>query len=61
MAIGSTQPLTEMSTSDISWSDNLPNSRDDCLETWECQLSRTLRACAGIDLRFYINKPPLIY
>jgi hypothetical protein len=38
MALGSTQPLTEMR----------PPSCADCLEIWEPQLPGTLRACPGL-------------
>jgi hypothetical protein len=52
MALGLTQPLTEMSTSTISWSKGgrcvglttLPTSCADCLEIWEPQHPGTLRA-----------------
>jgi len=46
MALGLTQPLTEMSTRNISWGvkgcrcvglTTLPPSRADCLEIWEPQ------------------------
>jgi len=51
MALDSTQPLTEMSTRNISWGKggryvgltNLPPSCADCLEIWETP--GTLRAC----------------
>jgi len=57
MALGSTQPLTEMSTRNISWGGKggwcvglttLPSSCADCLEIWEPQPSGTLRACPGL-------------
>jgi hypothetical protein len=58
MALGSTQPLTEMSTRNISWGVGkggrflrlaiLPRSNVECLEIWEPQPSGTLRACPGI-------------
>jgi hypothetical protein len=44
MALGSTQPLTEMSTS----ADNLPPSCVDCLEIWEPRPPGTLWACPGL-------------
>ena len=61
MAPGSTQPLTEMSTRNISWGKGgrcvglttLPPSCADCLEIWEPQPPGTLRAfqaCNGIAL-----------
>ena len=55
--LGSTQPLTEMSTRNISWVGkggrwvgltSLPTSCADCLEIWEPQLPGTLRACPGL-------------
>ena len=57
MALGSTQPLTEMSTSNISLGGKggrciglttLPPSFADCLEIWEPQPPGTLRACLGL-------------
>jgi hypothetical protein len=57
MALGSTQPLTEMSTRSISWGDKdgrcvglttLPPSCADCLQLWEPQPPETLRACPGL-------------
>ena len=57
MALGSTQPLTEMSTRNIFWGGKggrcvglttLPPSCADCLEIWEPQTSATLRACPGL-------------
>jgi len=59
MALRLTQPLTEMSTTNISWgwrwpvhsADNLTTSRAVCLEIWEPQTPGTLRACAGISVR----------
>ena len=55
-ALGSTQPLTEMSTRNISWvlrwltrrADNLPPSCADCLDIWKPQPSGTLWACPGL-------------
>ena len=52
MALGLTQPLTEMSTRNISWCKGgrcvglttLPPSCADCLEIWEPQPPGTLRA-----------------
>ena len=55
--LGSTQPLTEMSTGNISWGGKggrcvglttLPPSCADCLEIWEPQLPGTLRVCPGL-------------
>jgi hypothetical protein len=57
VALGSTQPLTEMSTRNISWGDEggrcigltaVSSSCADCLETWEPQSPRTHRACSGL-------------
>jgi hypothetical protein len=57
MALASTQPLTEMSTRNISWGGKggrcvglttLPPSFANCLETWEPQPPGTLRACPGL-------------
>jgi hypothetical protein len=51
MALGSSQPLTEMSTSKRGQCvglTTLPPSRADCLEIWEPQPSGTLRACQGL-------------
>jgi hypothetical protein len=57
MALGSTQPLSEMSTRNISWGDKrgrcvglttLAPSSADCLEIWEPQPPGTLRACPGL-------------
>jgi len=56
MALGLTQPLTEMSTRNISWRGKvgrcvglttLPPSCADCLEIWKPQRPGTLRACPG--------------
>jgi hypothetical protein len=55
MALVLTQPLTEISTSHISWRLRHPVSTDksllllcaDCLEIWEPQLPGTLGACPG--------------
>jgi len=55
MALGLTQPLTEMSTRNIpegksSWCVGLtlPPSCAICLEIWEPQPAGTLRACPGL-------------
>ena len=57
MAVGSTQPLTEMSTRNISWGGKggrcvglttLPASCADCHEIWEHQPPGTLRTCPGL-------------
>jgi hypothetical protein len=56
MALGLTQPLTEMSTRNNSWGKGgwcvglttLPPSCADCLEIWEPQPPGTLRACPGL-------------
>ena len=59
VALGLTQPLTEMSTRNISWGrkagrclrlTTLPPSCADCLEIWEPQPSGNLKACNGIAL-----------
>ena len=58
MALGSTQPLTEMNIKNISWwglrrpvrRADKPPSRTDCLEIWEPQPPGTLRACNRPDL-----------
>ena len=52
MALGSTQPLTEMSASGIlrgvKVADaNLPSSCADCLEIWKPQTSGSGRTCPG--------------
>jgi hypothetical protein len=54
MALGSTQPVTEMSTRNISWGGRcvglttLPPSCADFLKIWEPQPPGTLRACQGL-------------
>jgi hypothetical protein len=56
MALGSTQPLTEMSTRNIYWGKvgrcvgltTLPPSGADCHEMWEPQPPGILRACQGL-------------
>ena len=57
VALGSTPPLTEMSTRNISWGlkaadalglTTLSPSCADCLEIWEPQTPGTLRACPGL-------------
>ena len=56
MALGLNQPLTEISTRNISWGKGgryvglttLPPSCADCLEIWEPQPPGTLRACPGL-------------
>jgi hypothetical protein len=57
LAIGSTQPLTEKSATNISWGGKagrcvglttLPPSCADCLEIWEPLSPGTLRACPGL-------------
>jgi len=63
-AMGSTQPLTEMSTGNISWGrggkggrcvgpTNLPSLCADYLEIWEPQPSGNPRACTGILYPFF--------
>jgi hypothetical protein len=56
MALGSNQPLTEMSTRNISWGKNgpcvglatLPPSCANCLKIWEPQPPGTLRVCQDL-------------
>jgi len=57
MALGLTQPLTEMSTRNISLGSKggrciglttLPPSCAKCLKIWEPQTPGTLRACPGL-------------
>jgi len=57
MALGLTQPLTEMSTKNVSWGGKsgwcvglttLPPSCADCLEIWEPQPPGSLWACPGL-------------
>ena len=57
MALGSTQPLTELSTGNISWGvksgrcvglTTLPPSCADCLEIWEPQPPGILWVCSGL-------------
>jgi len=53
MALGSTQPLTEMGTRNISWGIKAAGHRADyCHEIWKPQPPGTLRACKGITLPF---------
>ena len=57
VALGSTQPLTEMSTRNISWGGkggrcvrmtNLPPSCAECLEMWETHPPGILWVCPGL-------------
>ena len=56
MALGSTQPLTEMSTRNFSWGKGgrclglttFPPTCAHCLEIWEPQQSGNLRAYPGL-------------
>jgi hypothetical protein len=56
MTLGSSQPLIEMSTRNITWGKGgrcvglitLPPSCADCLKIWEPQPPGTLRACQGL-------------
>jgi len=56
VALGLTQPLTEMSTRNISWGNGgryvelttLPSSCADCLEIWEPETPGTLTAFPGL-------------
>jgi hypothetical protein len=59
MAMGLTQPVIEMSTTNVSgggkggkciWLTTLPHSCADCLAVWEPQPPGTLRACNKIAL-----------
>jgi hypothetical protein len=60
VVLGSTQPLTEMSTRNISWGKDgrfiglttLPPSCADSPKIWKPQPAGTLRACNGIALPF---------
>jgi hypothetical protein len=62
MALGLTQPLTEMNTRNISWgvkaAGALPPSCADCLEIWEPQTPGTLRVCPWLyrDLYLFCKK-----
>jgi len=60
MVLGSTQPLTEMSTRNISlWGKGgrcvglLPPSCADCSEIWKPQPPGSLEAYTGVDFFFY--------
>jgi hypothetical protein len=57
VALGSTQPLTEMSTRNISWGERRPVRRADNLITFMClnllEPSGTVKACNWIALPFY--------
>jgi len=69
MALGSIQPLREISTRNISWGrkgnwcmglTNLPPSYADCVDIWEPQPPGTHRACLGLyrlwfTFNFYIK------
>ena len=46
MALGSIQPLKEMSTRNISWGVNAASA--DCLEIWELQPTGNLGASPGL-------------
>jgi hypothetical protein len=64
MALGSTQPLIEISTRNVSRGKGdrylelttLPPSSADCLKNWEPQPPGTLKACNGIALRLYTTE-----
>jgi hypothetical protein len=59
MALGSTQPLTEMSTSDIFWGGGGEGRRCLRLSTFMCRPSRNLAcACFGIFLIAILRKQP---
>jgi len=47
MALGLTQPLTEMSTRNVSWGQRRPVRRADNLTTFVCRLSWNLGALAS--------------
>jgi hypothetical protein len=56
MALGSNQPLTEMSTRNISWELKAAGACAYFLEIWEPQPSGILSACPGLSrvaLHFY--------
>ena len=61
MALGSTQPLTEISTSNVSWNKGgrcvglttLPPTCADCLEIWEHEPPGTLRPYKIVHTRFF--------
>jgi len=68
VVLGPTQPLTEISSRDISWEVGgkggrcvritFPPSCVDCLETWESQPPETLRVCPGlfkVGITFTVN------
>ena len=71
MALGSTQPLTEMSTRRISWEVNAVRKADN-LTTFLCAVvmisgnvnflepSWPLQACNGTDLPFFITRKTMI-
>jgi len=60
MVLGSTQPLIEMSTRNISVGGlyvgltTLPSSWAECHEMWEPQRPTTLRTCTGITLLLHL-------
>jgi len=60
MALGSTQPLKEMSTRGKGGRclglTTLPLSCADCLQIWQPQPPGTLRACNGIALPFTVKR-----
>jgi hypothetical protein len=68
MALGSTQPLTEMCNSDIFWGSKggrcvgliiIPPSFADFLEIWEPQPPVALRTCKGIVLILHLSLGPI--
>ena len=69
MALGLTQPLTEMSNRNISWGKGgrclglttLPPSCADCFEIWEPQPPGNLRACPGCNGIVYILLVIMLY
>ena len=66
MALGLTQPLTEMSTKNITGGKGgryvglttLPPSCADCLEIWDSQPPGTFRACPGLQWDWKIPVKP---
>jgi hypothetical protein len=68
MALGSTQPLTEMNTSIISWGKGgrcialtfLPPSCANCHKNWELRPPGTLRASTRIALPYVIHRRKII-
>jgi len=57
MALGSTQPLTEISTRNISWGERQPVCRADNLNTFMCWLSWNL----GVSASWNYQACPYLY